>query len=442
MDLAMNRVNLENSLRNQLGVMGILKIKPCSNQSSDPMRIIALEKYPSSLRGGQELSLLDVCRGLANKGHDLTLLYADRGNLLPQYQAFCDRTMYVPSFGLSRQMLWQAPLQQPIALSRLWGLLRQNSPTLLYCNQIYDIPAPALLGSLTQTPLVCHLRLPPPQSLDRLRQMALSRVYRFITVSQSTRRQWIDFGIPAEKITCIYNGVDIDRFTIAPTLDQPESLRHCLNLPETAQVIAYTGRLDRRKGVEILLEAMAKLHPTHPNLHLILAGKALLDGPSYQATLEQKTIELGLNDRVHFLGHLTDPRSLYHIAELTVSPSIWAEPFGKVIVESMACGTPVVASRMGGIPEILTQELAQGLCEPNNSGDLAETLDRLLNWRETQPNLGKISRQHICQNFALSSVIDQIESEFLVILDSYKLDSHKLDSHKLDPHKLARISRT
>ncbi len=391
------------------------------------MHILAMEKYPSSQRGGQELSLLDICRGLA-QNHTITLLHAHRGNLLSQYQTFCQQILHVPSFGFSRENLWKTPIQLPRDL--LQAGVQLQSPSLLYCNQIYDIPAPALLARLTRTPLVCHLRLPPPQTLDRLRQSSLRHVDRFITVSHHTRQQWIDFGIPATKITAIHNGVDPERFTPSP---DPEALRQAWKLPTAAKVILYTGRLDRRKGVEILLAALAQLRDRHPHLHLLIAGQALLDGPSYQTTLNQTVIDLGLTQIVHFLGHIPDPSSVYRAADLTISPSLWAEPFGKVIIESMACGTPVVASQIGGIPEILTGPFATGLCPPNDAQALAATINRLLNWRQTHPHLGPAARAHIVQHFALPSIIQQVESELLQVFQSAPVSRRNATQATIQP---------
>ncbi len=374
------------------------------------MHIIALEKYPSSQRGGQELSLFDMCHGLVNAGHAVSLLHGSDGDLRDRYATFCQQVLPVPSLALTRKTLLPALRRSLPDLYRLSRYITTTTQPILYCNQVYDLPFAALLARLTRTPLACHLRLPPPQNLSPIYQIALRAVDRFLTVSHHTRKQWIDFGLSPTKIVTIHNGTNPTKFT--PNRDL---LRHW-QIPPDAQILGYTGRLDRRKGLETLLTALAQLRPNFPRLHLLIAGKALLDGPQYQTQLEQQAIALGIRDIVHFLGHLPDPTPLYTASDLTVIPSHWPEPFGKVVIESMACGTPVVASHTGGIPEILTGEFAIGLSPPKDPTALARTIAHLLPWRTTHPDLGDRGRAHILQNFSLTTAIHRTELELLKTL--------------------------
>ncbi|MBE9032119.1 glycosyltransferase family 4 protein [filamentous cyanobacterium LEGE 11480] len=355
-----------------------------------------------------------MCQGLASAGHSVSLMHGNFGDLVDRYSSFCQQIFSVPSLALSRKTLLKSLLNLLPDLFKIRHQIATTDSPLLYCNQIYDIPLPALLATLTGTPFACHLRLPPPQNLNPIYQQAIQRVDRFFTVSEHTRQQWIDFGISPAKIVTIHNGTNPDKF--AP--DDPakrELLRQKFlqtwNIPSSAKILAYTGRLDRRKGIEVLLPAIAQLRERFPDLHLLIAGKALLDGPQYQAKLEQQTIDLGISDIVHFLGHISNPSQLYAASHLTVIPSLWPEPFGKVVIESMACGTPVVASRTGGIPEILTGEFAMGLCEPKNADRLAETIAQLMDWPTTHPELGQRSRHHVLQNFTLATAIQRLETE-------------------------------
>jgi glycosyltransferase involved in cell wall biosynthesis len=391
------------------------------------MHIVALEQCPNSQRGGQQLCYLELCRHLAKRTHEITLLYGQTGDLIKQYQTFCRRLIFAPSFTLIDhifisfaqlcQRFINSSLQLPRNLYQISQQLRQSQPSIIYCNHVYDSLSLVLLAGLYRIPLVCHLHnspIPPASwgSFPRLTMPHVSRlIEHFIAVSEHTRQEWIDFGIPAHKISTIFNGIDVDRFQPIPTA-RADILQQ-YQLPPNAQILLYAGRLDRQKGVDILLEAFAQLRPHHPHLHLLLAGKALLDGANYPAELHQQAQQLKLNNHVHFLGHIVDLCPLYSAAELFICPSTAHEAFGCVIIEAMACGTPVVASHVGGIPEILTDQFAQGLCPPNQAQELASAIDRLLNWRTTNPTLGQQCRQHVLEKFTLPQVAQQLEATML-----------------------------
>ena len=159
------------------------------------MHIIVLEKYPSSQRGGQERSLVDATRQLAQRGHRITLLYGSPGDLLPQYGTFCDRMIPVKDFAILRS--WQSPFWFVANLWKVWHELRTTShaelqaePTIVYINQPYDVPFASLLSWLKNVPLVCHLRLPSPVDFGLQRKLTIGRVKQFISVSAANRQGW------------------------------------------------------------------------------------------------------------------------------------------------------------------------------------------------------------------------------------------------------------
>ena len=379
------------------------------------MHIIVLEKYPSSQRGGQERSLVDVTRQLAQRGHRITLIYGSSGDLLPQYEAFCDRMIPVRDFAILRS--WQSPLW---FVADLWTVLHQlrdesqvglqAESTIVYINQPYDVPFAAALSWLKNVPLVCHLRLPSPVDFGFQRRLTIGRVKQFISVSAANRQGWIS-QVKAP-IAVVHNGVMPDRFVRQTSL---LDLRSAWQIPEGDRVICYVGRLDRMKGLGTLCSAFAKILETHPQSQLLIAGKPLQDEVCYQTELEQLCIELGLDDRVRFLGHIDQAIEVFHLSDVSVVPSQWAEPFGRTIIESMMAGTPVVASRVGGISEVLAGEFSSGLFTARDVDDLAQTLRSRLNWRQDDPTLGDRTQDYAKQRFHLDDKVDAIEQIFFQV---------------------------
>lgn len=379
------------------------------------MHIIVLEKYPSSQRGGQERSLVDVTRQLAQRGHRITLIYGSSGDLLPQYEAFCDRMIPVRDFAILRS--WQSLLW---FVADLWTVLHQlraesqvglqAESTIVYINQPYDVPFAAALSWLKNVPLVCHLRLPSPVDFGFQRRLTIGRVKQFISVSAANRQGWIS-QVKAP-IAVVHNGVMPDRFVRQTSL---LDLRSAWQIPEGDRVICYVGRLDRMKGLGTLCSAFAKILETHPQSQLLIAGKPLQDKVCYQTELEQLCIDLGLDDRVRFLGHIDQAIEVFHLSDVSVVPSQWAEPFGRTIIESMMAGTPVVASRVGGISEVLAGEFSSGLFMARDVDDLAQTLGSSLNWRQDDPTLGDRTQDYAKQRFHLDDKVDAIEQIFFQV---------------------------
>ena len=379
------------------------------------MHIIVLEKYPSSQRGGQERSLVDVTRKLSQRGHRITLIYGSSGDLLPQYETFCDRIIPVKDFAIVRS--WQSPFWLVADLWRVWHQLRvesraelQAEATIVYINQPYDVPFASALSWFKNVPLVCHLRLPSPVRFGLQRRLTIGRVKHFIAVSAATRQGW-STRLKAP-IAVVHNGVMPDRFARQKSLSD---LRRAWQIPQGDRVICYVGRLDRMKGLGTLCKAFAKVLETHPQSQLVIAGKPLQDQICYQTELEQLCVELRIHDRVRFLGHIDQAIEVFHLSDVSVVPSQWAEPCARAIIESLMAGTPVVASRVGGNVELLTGELSSFLFESRDVDDLARTVQSRLNWRQDNPTLGDRVQDYAKQRFHLDDKVDAIEQVLLQV---------------------------
>lgn len=373
------------------------------------MHIIALENHPSSLRGGQELFLLEACRGLARRGHNVSLLYVTEGNLLQEYQKFSTHIVKVDSFSLDRSKI--ARIFNFFA--DIWNIPTSQS-SVVFSNRYHDTLFGSFLALSKNISHVSFLQLPPlEQGFPRPLAIGLKGVKRFIALSNQTKLDWVKSGFNEEKIDIVHGGTNPEIFK--PT-NNFSLIRKEWNIPESTKIISYVGRLDKEKGLETLIKAFALLKKSSLNAKLLIAGKPLSQGEEYKKSLEQLVIDLGLEQDVDFLGHVANTTSVYQVSDVAVLPSLWSEPFGRTNIESMACGTPVVASRTGGITEILTEEFQNGLFEPGNEQELADTLDRIVYWRDKDPTLGKRCRDHILSKFTLDTMVNGIEKVLLRVV--------------------------
>jgi len=380
------------------------------------LHIIALENEPSSFRGGQELSLLNVCQGLYKRGHTISLLYLKEGNLLEQYQEFCKEVFKIDGYMLDRKRM--------LKIFKFWGDISKipvEENSIVYSNRYHDLFFGYMLSFCKKASLVCHLRLPPPKTFGRPHTIGLKGTKQFITTSMQTKLDWIESGIKEEKIDVVHNAIDPKIFKPSINFEQT---RKEWNIQKSIKVISYVGRLDQEKGLETLIRAFALLVRNCPNVRLLIAGKPLSTQEKYGKLLQDLSCSLGIEKQVDFLGHITNTTSLYQVSDVTVLPSLWSEPFGKAIIESMACSTPVVASRTGGIPEILTGEFQNWLFEPGNEQDLLDKLTGIINWRETAPQLGERCREHVLDKFCPEKMVDSIEKVLLRVANSVGLSAN------------------
>jgi glycosyltransferase involved in cell wall biosynthesis len=383
------------------------------------MHLIALEQEPTSLRGGQELNLFEIARGLVNRGHRVSLLYEREGNLLDPYREFCQDVIKIDTFGFDRRKL-EDILKFVRSLIQI-GRIPAYQDSLVFCNAYHSAVFGYALSSLKNLPFICYFQI-PPCDFNRQRRIALNGVDRFVAVSHQTKLEWVKFGLAADRICVVQNGTDPNKFK---PVEDFAALRREWGFSEDDRILSYVGRIDHSKGIESLIKALGILNQQGLNPQLLLAGKPVVHydpekgkecpeaGMKYQRSLEQLAIDLGVGNQVKFLGLLKNPAALYQVSDVNVLCSIWPEPFARVILESMACGTPIVGSRTGGTIEALTGEFERGLFTPNDEKDLARCLSEIMNWRQQDPQLSERYRQHILEHFSLEKLVENFEKVLL-----------------------------
>ncbi|WNG40187.1 glycosyltransferase family 4 protein [Archangium violaceum] len=212
------------------------------------------------------------------------------------------------------------------------------------------------------------------------------RVHSLAGVSEHVRiKEGRRFGIYPHRTRTIFNGVDTRRF-------------HPRTRPQGGPVELITvANLVENKGVHHLLRALGRLRS--PMVRLRVVG----DGPAQQS-LRALAVELGIQHQTEFLGLRNDVHELLSTSDICIQPAL-AEAFGLTIAEAMACGCAVVASRVGGIPELIEHGRNGLLVEPGDEVGLATALERLVNDPALRHQFGMASRQRACERFELSQTV-------------------------------------
>jgi glycosyltransferase involved in cell wall biosynthesis len=233
---------------------------------------------------------------------------------------------------------------------------------------------------------------------------------RTIAISEMVSRHLLeDVGLSEEKIRRVYNGIDTEYYAIYPDLAVLQEHRQRWQLSEFCPIIGAIGRLAAGgvKGFDLFLRAAALLVPEFPGLGILMAG----EGPRH-SYLEHLSRELGIDRRVRFVGVVNDIRVPLALMDLFVFPSRWPEAFGLTLVEAMAAGKPVIATKTGTVPEIIHHGSNGWLVEPDNVSSLAEGIRQLLKDQETAGRLAKAGQQRVRENFHVARFVSEIEAVY------------------------------
>lgn len=233
-------------------------------------------------------------------------------------------------------------------------------------------------------------------ALVSLRNPLLRDADRFVAMSRLIRQEMLAAGVDPARVALIPHGVDTARFR--PAADGERSaLRSQLGIP-SGVVAAYTGRLLRGKGLEVLIEAFSLVAAENPELRLLLVGSGEGQSLSVEPELRRRVSELGLAARVHFAGRSDHVEDWLRAADLFVFPSLY-EALGISLVEAAACGLPAIGSRTGGIVDVIEDGGSGLLVPPGDGAALAQALRELGKDAERRRTLGAHARSLALRRF-------------------------------------------
>ena len=211
---------------------------------------------------------------------------------------------------------------------------------------------------------------------------------KVLSVSEDLKLHIVNLGISKDKVSVVPNGVDIEKFKPAGK----EYARNMLNLPQDKKIVLFVGALKKIKGVDYLIEAAKNFLDT--NIRLYMVGRD--DG--MKKSLEKRAHELEIGNYIKFTGPLNheDIPLWFSASDILVLPSL-SEGRPNVVLEAFACEVPVVATNVGGIPELIINGKTGYLVPAKNPKELSEKVNNLLGNRDLRIKMGKLGRRTIIQ---------------------------------------------
>lgn len=360
--------------------------------------------------GGTEGQIFNLVQGLHST--HCTPEFACLNKTGPFVEEYTKRGIAIREFPIN-SFFSRSAFMQMINFSKY---LRKNRIEIMHAYNFYSLVFAIPAAKLAGVPVVIASirdRGVYLTGTQRLMQKLVCRMADSILVNAESIRDWLlDEGYQKHKITVIKNGIDLTPYETAESSGVPRSsIRSDRGIQENASLVVMLARLNRQKGIVDFMRAAALIKREHPETRFLIIGKPSLDSmkadkgsiSDHQTWLNLRK-ELMLEDTVFFCGHRSDVPQILAQAAVSVLPS-HSEGLSNTLLESMAAGVPVVATCVGGTPELIEDGI-NGILVPAHCPDqLAEGISRILRSKTLAQRLSQAGRLKVKEQFSLPSMI-------------------------------------
>ncbi len=346
--------------------------------------------------GGTEMQILKLCVGMRARGHRVSLACIPNSRLDSLARRDGIETL---SLRTRSEYDWRR-------LPAFFSLFRSRRYDVVHVYTPEDRVVPTAAGRLAGVSAVIMHRGMQDGFANPMTAFAACYLFcdALIAVSEAVRSQILQQGVSANRVFRVYNGIGI------PPLSCPRSsVRQELHLPVGTFLVAAVGRLVKEKGFDLLIRAMRQVIDSKVDAHCVIVGP----GPE-EGSLRHLADSLGLGDSVHFLGFRDDVVAILAEAQLCAMPSR-TEGFGNVALEALSVGCPVVASDVGGLPEVVG-EACGVLVPPENPEKLARAIVNLAANPALLREMRAAGRRRAEQMFSLEAMLDGVENVYYEVL--------------------------
>ena len=343
--------------------------------------------------GGAERELLAYLEQLPRHGIRSLMVCPADGPLAKQAAALGADTRHV-TFPAWRKLLdWPRRMG---AVRRLRQVLEEAGPSLVHVNDIWWLPQTLRAVRGLDVPVLCHVRqeIQPP----KVRRYGLPSADAVFAVSHDVGAALEAGGVKPDRVRVLHSGIDLARVPAAP---DGESFRRRHGIPSGAPVLGTVANLFPRKGYDVMCRALLALHRRRPGVHYLIVGAG---DAAYEQTLRELIRSLGLEQQVHFAGFQDPVYPALAAMDLYVHPALM-EGFGIALLEAMAMVKPVVATRTGGIPDIVVPEETGLLVPPGDPDSLAAAVQVLLDDGGRRDAMGKAGRRRVERLFTVDAMV-------------------------------------
>lgn len=354
--------------------------------------------------GGIEVCVAEDTQALADRGHRVDVLFTRDGVQREALTAAGVR-LHVPERFVFDP---RHAVRDLVSFVRSAGRVRRLGVDVLWLNRPETVVWAQVVSRLAGVPLVVHLHHAPNYRLEKLMMLG---VPRFIAVSAHMKQVWAATGIPADRIEVVSNAVPATKYTVATPIERGEARRR-LGVPEGARAVVFYGRVTRDKGILTVLGAWQTLALEPARAVLVIAGDQPVDAEVASA------LDALPEGSIIRLPHRDDVADLLHAADIVVAPSWQPESFGRTVVEALSAGVPAIGADHGGTAEVLDGELTRFAVPPRDAVALADRIAGLLDWRDSEPELGRVVSANVARRYSSDAHVDDVAAILLSAVKS------------------------
>ena len=399
-------------------------------------RVLYVEQADVGTTGGSHVSLLELIKALNGYEYELLVMFYEENRLLEEFREIADKVMVYKKPRMlnirDRLPALRLPLMAPFGIvltafqkafnliaaihtiCGFVGFLRRERIDLVHLNNAFHIGFDWLIASrLCGAKCITHQR-----GLDAVPRTAkfYIRLYdRIICVSEHIRDALRMHGLPvAEKACVIYNGLDMGAFA-GKIGRNPSIVKRELGFEHDEPVIGVVGNIKPWKGQRVVVDAVFLLKREYSRVRCLLIGSPL-EGPAYFQSLKNRVAEKRMGKNVFFVGFRKDVSDFMNTVDILIHSSIKPEPFGRVILEGMALGKPVIATNIGGPAEIIENNVSGLLVRPSDPQAMAERISYLLKHKGVRQRLGRMAVQRVKEKFDINLIAGQVDEVYKSLL--------------------------
>jgi glycosyltransferase involved in cell wall biosynthesis len=376
--------------------------------------------------GGAEVHALSISKELIARGHEVKVFTSDLYMEVP-FKRMKNPDKMVSGIPVKRFKAYSLKKEMHyVFMPSMFNAVLKEKPDIIHSHSYgyFNTNVAAISRKTKHVPFVLTPHFHPPWSMwggDRRKSLrrfydrmfgsrVLNTADRIIGVSEHEMELMSEVGFDKNKIKVIPNGIDFEKFDPIPS---GSSFKEHYSI--SGKMVLYAGRLASNKGLTHLINAIPDVLKEFKETTFVLIG----EDEGLKKNLKEQAESLGIEDSILFTGHIEDDelfRSSYSASDVFVLPSEY-EAFGIVLLEAMACKKPCVATRVGGVPEVIEHEKTGILVDYGDPKALSDSICKLLGDEKTSMEMGDNGRKRVKEKFTWSKVVDELEKVYEDILN-------------------------
>ena len=345
--------------------------------------------------GGAEIFLMDIINNLDRQVFQSVVVLPGAGVLAIKLKQSGVKVLYLKMSKLNLSN----PMPFIKTVINIWRIARIERAAIVFAVNYLSNQYAVVSARLAGLPIVCAV-------YNVLDKRSISRTFlkfsdHIIVDSKATADVLLANGLASKKLQVILHEISKDNFL--PAVNARINIRHSFGMNDEVFLIGIVGRINPMKGQDILINAFAKVLDVYDACRLLIVGEMESEDlnfsdQAYIKNLRSLVEKLNISGKVFFTGYRNDMADVYEALDLLVSSSL-SESFGKTILEAMILGKPVIAAKVGGVPELVIDGITGRLVSPGNISELARVILELINDRKLAAGLGNNAKEYALKNF-------------------------------------------